>query len=87
MDRLIVDERITRRHHELSDEDVTAAMRQMVAYKQRATGEWLAVGIDSRGRLLELVYLFYPEEGAFYMFHAMTPPSRKTLKELRIERS
>lgn len=62
MDGLIVDERIARRHRELTDEDVMAAMRQMMAYKQRTTGEWLAVGTDAHGRLLELVYLFYPEE-------------------------
>lgn len=35
-----------------------AAMRSMIRYKQRESGEWIAVGTDSRSRLVELVYIY-----------------------------
>lgn len=39
-------------------------MRGMLRYKQRPSGEWLAVGLDGRGRLVELVYQ-YDEDDVF----------------------
>lgn len=78
--------RVVKNHPELSYEDVDEAMRAMVRYSQRATGEWVAVGFDSKGRFIELVYLYSEEKDAFLVYHAMTPPSAKTLKELRMER-
>lgn len=78
--------RITLRHPAISGEDVAYAMRGMIAYKQRASGEWIAVGLDFKGRLLELVYQYDEDEDFFFVFHAFTPPSGKTLRELRLER-
>lgn len=86
MSAIGVHPRVSRRHPEVTPDDVAAAMRGMIRYKQRSTGEWVAVGLDGKGRLIELVYQY--DEGAdfFFVFHGMTPPSGKTLRELGLER-
>jgi hypothetical protein len=86
MNEIGVHPRVSRRHPEIRDEDIVAAMRSMIRYKQRKSGEWLAVGMDARGRLLEMVYAYDEEEGFFFVFHGMTPPSGKVLGELGLER-
>ena len=78
--------RISRRHPEVSEADVMAAMRSMIRYKQRESGEWIAVGTDSRSRLVELVYIYDADDDYFFVYHGMTPPSGKTLRELGLER-
>ena len=65
---------------------VMAAMRSMIRYKQRESGEWIAVGTDSRSRLVELVYIYDADDDYFFVYHGMTPPSGKTLRELGLER-
>lgn len=52
----------------------------------RDSGEWIAVGTDSRSRLVELVYEYDDEDDFFFVYHGMTPPSAKTLRELGLER-
>ena len=74
------------RHPEVGEADVVAAMRSMIRYKQRGSGEWVAVGTDSRSRLVELVYIYDAEDDYFFVYHGMTPPSGKTLRELGLER-
>jgi hypothetical protein len=86
MSQIGVHPRIAQRHPEITGDDVSAAMRSMIRYKQRSSGEWLAVGMDSRCRLVELVYLYDEEDDFFFVYHGMTPPSGKTLKELGLER-
>ena len=78
--------RISKRHPNVLDEDVLAAMRSMIRYKQRSTGEWIAVGLDGRSRLIELVYNYDEDADFFFVFHGMTPPSSATLRELGLER-
>lgn len=78
--------RIAQRHPEVREEDVAVAMRSMIRYRQRDTGEWLAVGTDSCNRLIELVYLYDEDEDFFLVYHGMTPPSGKALRELGLER-
>ncbi|MDI9591007.1 MAG: hypothetical protein QM302_08245 [Acidobacteriota bacterium] len=78
--------RVHRRHPEIADDDVLAAMHGMVRYQQRDGGEWLSVGFDDKGRLLELVYVYDSDRDGFLVYHAMTPPSGKTLRELGLER-
>lgn len=65
---------------------MVASMRGMIKYLQRPTGEWVAVGLDGKSRLIELVYQYDEEEDFFFVFHGMTPPSGKTLRELGLER-
>ncbi|MBB5845931.1 hypothetical protein F4555_000727 [Mobiluncus mulieris] len=86
MSEIAVHPRILRRHPELSSSDVVAAMRSAFRYKQRPSGEWVAVGLDGNSRLVEMVYLYNAERDLFFVYHAMTPPSRKTLLELDLER-
>lgn len=86
MSAIGVHPRVHERHPEVVDEDVADAMRSMLRYVQRESGEWVAVGLDSNGRLLELVYTYDAEDDFFFVFHGMTPPSSRTLKELGMER-
>lgn len=86
MSQIGVHPRISERHPEVSDADVMAAMRSMIRYKQRDSGEWIAVGTDSRSRLVELVYIYDADDDYFFVYHGMTPPSSKTLRELGLER-
>lgn len=86
MSQIGVHSRISERHPEVSDADVMAAMRSMIRYKQRESGEWIAVGTDSRSRLVELVYIYDADDDYFFVYHGMTPPSGKTLRELGLER-
>ena len=86
MSSIGVHPRIARRHPEVTPDDVAMAMRRMIRYKQRSTGEWLAVGLDGRGRLVELVYEYDVVDDFFLVFHGMTPPSGRTLRELGLQR-
>lgn len=86
MSTIGVHPRISQRHPDVTEADVVAAMRGMIRYKQRSSGEWLAVGLDGRNRLVELVYQYDEDEDFFFVFHGMTPPSGKTLRELGLER-
>ena len=86
MSTIGVHPRISERHPEIAEGDVEAAMRSMFRYKQRSSGEWIAVGLDKRSRLIELVYLYDDASDFFFVFHGMTPPSSKTLRELGMER-
>ena len=86
MSTIGVHPRIQSCHPEVRNEDVLHAMRGMIRYAQRSSGEWIAVGLDGHGRLIELVYQYDPNEDFFFVFHGMTPPSSKTLRELGLER-
>lgn len=86
MSQIGVHPRISRRHPEVAEADVISAMRSMIRYKQRGSGEWIAVGMDSRNRLVELVYIYDVDDDYFFVYHGMTPPSGKTLRELGLER-
>ena len=83
----VIHPRISRRHPEIEVEDVAAAWENGLLLVRRDDGSevWVSVGVDGRGRLLELVSVL-DMEGRWLIFHAMTPPSRKTLRELGAER-
>lgn len=79
--------RVGRRHPELSDNDVASAWRHALKMTRREGSErelWVAVGFDGRGRLIEMVGV--EKDGRFLVFHAMTPPSSKTYRELGMGR-
>lgn len=86
MSAIDVHPRIAQRHPEVTPEDVIEAMRGMVRYQQRPSGEWAAVGFDGKGRLVELVYVYNEELDSFLVYHAFTPPTGKMMKELGLER-
>lgn len=78
--------RIMRRHPEISPQDVGTAWGNRIATAQRRgkhADELVAVGFDAQGRMLEMVAVVQ-EDGVVLVFHAMTPPSAKTLKETNL---
>lgn len=88
MDSIIVDKRVHERHPDISDEDALSAWKNAISMVRRDTSEkdfYVAVGADMKGRLLELVAT-ESAGGNLLVFHAMTPPSIKTLKEVGIVR-
>ena len=80
-----VHERISMRHPELSELDVLAAWDSKIAWALRIVGETnqiVAVGFDGNNRFVEMVAV---NDGDDYLiFHAMTPPSKRTLTELNL---
>ncbi len=88
MAEVLVHDRVTERHPELSESDVLSAWENMVAYLPRigeAPDQYVAIGADSRGRLIEMV-ANRASNDVWIIFHAMTPPSHKTLVELKLIR-
>ncbi|MFT8356367.1 MAG: hypothetical protein ABF780_06515 [Bifidobacterium aquikefiri] len=81
---LAVHPRVRERHPEIKEEDVLAAWRSALlsAPRMNGTGSWITVGVDGRGRLLEMVSV-RNGEGKWLVYHAMTPPSRKTMNVLK----
>lgn len=87
MSDVFVHPRIFDRHPELREEDVLSAWRNALEMARRDSGEgvcYVAAGFDPNGRLIEMVAM--RNEGEFLIYHAMTPPSKKTMKELRLLR-
>ena len=80
--KIVVEDRIFQRHA-IENEDVEEAMRNMVRFQQRETGEYIAVGFDRNGRQLELVYDHDDETDTFTVFHAMRA-TKKFLSEMRM---
>lgn len=73
--------------HGLSESDVAYAWKSPIRCRQRAGKDepprWIAIGLLPDGRLAELVAI-QTIEGDWYVYHAMTPPTKKFLKELEI---
>ena len=83
MDNIIVDARVHKKHPEIEDTDVFSAWKNTINVVLRETSEkdfLIAVGSDMKGRLLEMVAT-EEDDGTKHIFHAMTPPSEKTLRE------
>lgn len=82
--------RVQARHPELDPDDVKSAWRNATAIVERVTDSFpdvvlVAIGSDSHNRLLEMVAAVQVD-GSICIFHAMTPPSTKTLKETGLKR-
>lgn len=83
---VIIHPRVKEHHPELSDEDVLSAWNNTLAYLPRLGSDavrYIAVGFDGNGRLIKIVAQ-RSFNGDWVIFHAMTPPSKKTLVELRL---
>ena len=88
MENVVVHPRIHRRHPDVSDQDVRDAWAGCIRSVPRlgADGdEYVAVGCDAKGRLLEMVARRIDAD-TWLVFHVMTPPTRKTLVELGMTR-
>ena len=87
MERVEVNPRIEKRHPEILSDDVVHAWRNAIMVVERLSRDGpssllVAVGFDSRGRLLEMVAVPTGFESV-HVFHAMTPPSKKTMREMK----
>lgn len=78
--KIYVLSRVHERHPELTSEDVLTAFRSVMKDARRADGIWVAIGLDGHGRDVEMVYKQLNDSVLIY--HAMTPPTKKTLKEI-----
>lgn len=76
----MIHQRITQCHPEITSEDVLVAFRSLMVSARRADGYFIGIGLDARGRNIELVYAARGEE--FLVFHAFTPPTKKFLREI-----
>ena len=84
MDSIIVHPRIFERHPEISEKDVRDAWAgciKAVPRFDRNPNEYIAIGCDSNGRLLEMIAVI-TDRRDWLVFHAFTPPTHKALKEL-----
>ena len=72
--------RVTERHPELSEADVVTAFRCIMIDSERPNGAWMAVGLDARGRNVELLYRIVG--GDVLIYHAFTPPTKKFRHEI-----
>jgi hypothetical protein len=80
-----VHSRIGERHPEINSDDVLFAWRNSLRSMPRVRKnprEYVAVGVDGRGRIIEMVAARM-RDGSWVIFHALTPPTKRTLKELR----
>jgi hypothetical protein len=85
-DEVEIAPRVSARHPELTSADISSAWKNARFIIERSGIPLpdvilVAVGTDSNNRLIEMVGAI-KEHGVIYIFHAMTPPSRKTLHEL-----
>ncbi len=82
--KLYIHPRIHRRHPQLAEEDVKAAFNSIFKYIRRSSGECVGIGMDGKQRLVELV--FRECEDCIVVYHALTPPTTKVMKALRMIR-
>lgn len=88
MRKVVVHERIHRRHPELEEVDVVTAWEGAIMSAPRIRknpDEYVSLGFDSKGRLIEMVAA-RDEAGTWVIYHAMTPPSERTFEEFGIRR-
>ena len=83
--KVLVHSRVTRRHPDLTERDVLAAWQRTIEFIHRAdTDQWVAIGPAPDGRMVEVVAESLPQ--GWLIYHAMTPPTRKTTAEIRSAR-
>lgn len=84
--RVRVHPRVSTKRPEISDEDVVAVFEAALHSRGRDTDpiQWVGVGIDGKGRLLEFIAIEDEPDG-WLVFHAMLATT-KVLNELGIGR-
>lgn len=86
MTNVYVHPRVFKRHPDIEEADVLSAWANAIELACRESEDgvrFVAVGCDSKGRLIEMVAI--RNDFDYLIFHAMTPPSGKTLYELRLQ--
>jgi hypothetical protein len=80
--RVVVHERVNRKRPDIKVADVVQAFESALRSRPRSTHpiQWVGVGLDSGGRLLEFIAVENEPDG-WFVFHAM-PATNKVLKEV-----
>lgn len=84
MNAVFVDSRVQKRHPELSESDVLEAWNNCIRSRPRLhknPDEYIAIGIDGKGRQVELVAI-RGTDGDWLIYHAFTPPTKNFKREL-----
>ena len=86
MERLVIHPRVFLRHLDLNEVDVQTAWLNSYYAAIRPDSpnfpEYLWIGVDGRGREIEMVGVPL-EYGSWLIYHANTPLSKRTLKEMK----
>lgn len=84
--RVIVHERVSKRHPEIGADDVVWAFENTLRSRARDTSpvQWVGVGVDGSGRLLEYVAVEIEPDG-WLIFHAMEATG-KVMREVGLRR-
>jgi hypothetical protein len=72
------------RHPEISEVDVREAWSNFARRQRRGDGKeeyFIAVGFDRAGRPIEMVAL-QTVDGGWFVYHALTPPTKSIMAEL-----
>ncbi|MDJ1651544.1 MULTISPECIES: hypothetical protein [Gordonibacter] len=80
---VIVLDRVTERHPDLTKAEVVSAWEWRLKTQFRLDGDkpyLVAVGVSSSGKPLEMIA--FDDRGDTVIFHALTPPTKKLLAEL-----
>ena len=87
MGTVVIHPRVMERHPELSEDDVRQAWNEYVRMVRREGDDsyYVAIGFDAQGCAIEMVAV-ETIEGNWYVYHAMTPPTKKVLRELGLMR-
>lgn len=86
---LVVHPRVSARHPQLSDEDVRVAWQnsffQALRTGSKNSPEYLWIGIDGKGREIEMVGV--PTATGYLIYHANTPLSKRVRDEVKGRRT
>ncbi len=83
MDGVVINDRVIKRHPELSEGDVKIAWNNCLITKPRfdRPHEYIPIGCDGKGRQIEMVAT-RTKEMDWHIYHALTPPTSRMLEEL-----
>lgn len=84
MDRIDVLDRVSERHPNVTKEDAVHAWEHCIKSMPRLDknpNEYVAIGYDASGRLLELVVV-RNKNGDWLVIYAQTPPQERIKREL-----
>lgn len=78
---VVVHPRVAERYPEIEPQDAEAAWaRSYESVRRPDENVWIVLGCDRRGRRLEVIGRV--QGGAWLLFHAFTPPTKKILREI-----
>lgn len=89
MERVIVLDRVPERHPDVSKEDATAAWEHCIASApalDKDPDRYIAIGIDNKGRQLELVAV-RKDVDLWLIIHAQCPPKKDIREKLGLGRN